>query len=248
MWSLRHSPFTRPPALMSIARLLRNFPVVVLPALAALAACDPSSGTGPDDQDIAEVSGSYEMVMFRTWPMPYFDLRTQESVTHGVLELKTSSEFLLVESGRWGQEWTYGRFELEGDTVTLIESDGSENTYHYAAGVLAGEESVFIRPDADVPPEYRWTQYGLETCDGRIPSYIEPCDGSHVSGSSSIWLRDNGRYDLAETAIASTVRSYGDYELDGDAIVMSGMPEQRSTGSLRGDSLTLGGWIYLRIQ
>lgn len=220
----------------------------LLLALGVFVACDPTAGTRSEPDAFKEVSGTYVMHLYEGWPLPYYDFESQDQRSAGELELLASGEFILVESAAQQQIVTEGTFDVRGDSVALVRGAGRETVYHYTSGILQTKRSIFIRRGAEVPEEHRLVRYELATCDGRFPTYAEPCAESTVWSGSTIWLRGDGTYYLWEQSWGPPAQWMSRYELDGDEIVLASMPENRSRGHVRGDSLLLGGWVYVAAE
>lgn len=212
--------------------------------IVGLSGCDGPLSSDPH----ADLTGRYVLRLHKGWPLPYFDLRTQEVRVSGTLELKRGGRYEQIDDrAGLGELVIVGEFFPRGDRIALVSDEGMVESFSHEDGILISEGAVYIREGRDIPREYRWKRYDLLTCDGVSPSYMTPCPGTSIS-SSRIWLRDNGRYDLAETGVGATSRWQSMYGLNGEQILMQNMPEDRYVGTLRSDTLTLGTWIYHRID
>lgn len=205
-----------------------------------LAGCDTVE---PDPA--SHLRGTYVLRMFQGYPLPYHDLRTQLSRRGGVLRLGSGDRYEKVDSAFSWDAVTTGTFLLRQDKVALVSDAGDVESYEVVDGILKSPGAIYIREGREIPPEYSWRLYRLETCDGVAPTTLDGCGGKPVY-SSLIWLTDSHRYYLADSGPGATTRRSGSYAVTGEEILMPGMPEERYVGTLRGDSLMLGTWLYLR--
>lgn len=202
--------------------------------------------TQPDP--FAELRGTYVLKMVEGWPLPYFDYRTQFQRTGGTLELKRGGRYEKNDdAGRLMSYVSTGDYRLQDGRLTLVSDSGHEASYTYSDGTIISERAVYLREGRDIPPEYRWRLYDLHRCGGKVPSLVVPCAGTSVRGST-LWLRDNGEYHIADEGVAATLRMTGAYEITGDEIVMPGAWDNRHIGTLRNDTIELSTWVYVRAE
>lgn len=238
--------FPHPSGIIRIRKLDRRansvWPTLTLPllVLSFLAGCDIVE---PDPA--SHLRGTYVLRMFQGYPLPYFDYRTQESRLGGFLHLGTRDRYEKVDSAGYGELVTTGTFLLRQDKVALVSNAGDVESYEVADGILKSPGAVYVREGREIPPEYTWRLYRLGTCDGLAPTTVDGCGGKPVY-ASLIWLTDSHRYYLADSGPGATTRRSGSYAMTGEEILMPGMPAERYVGTLRGDSLMLGTWLYLR--
>lgn len=212
--------------------------------LSGLGACG-DLGTDPH----ADLVGEYTLLIYRSVPLPYSDDRTMELVRSATLRLQHGRRYeMRVESHSLG--WITGTYAVRGDTVVLTSRVGTAERYHHRNETLEGEGSVFVRAGVEIPPEYQYVRYELQTCDGHPVSYMTPCyrRGEYFVYRSTIWLWRSGRYDVADSSVGGTDRDGGSYHLSGDSVTLSRMRSARRSGILRNDTLTLGTFVHLRSQ
>lgn len=212
----------------------------VLLVLSFLAGCDTVE---PDPA--SHLRGTYVLRMFQGYPLPYFDLETRVSRRGGALHLNRGDRYEKVDSAFSWEAVTTGTFLLRQDKVALVSDAGDVESYEVSDGILKSAGEIYVRERREIPPEYTWRVFRLETCDGQAPTIVEGCGGKPVY-SSIIWLMDSHDYYLADSGPGATTRRSGFYAMTGEEILMPGMPEERYVGTLRGDSLMLGTWLYLR--
>jgi hypothetical protein len=214
-----------------------------------MAACeDPPSGPGADDG----LSGAYQMKVYRGYPLPYFDFRTQEQVRSSTLHLDGEGAFVEVMDNGIYIDSLQGTYTRAADGVVLHEASGGERVLSQQSGVLRGgtalAEVAYVRQGHTVPAEYRLRAFTLRSCGGHTPTALDPCRGpGYDIYSSMAWLSDAGRFYRSDAGVGATVRASGTYTLAApDSVVFSAAERGWSTrGALRADSLKTGTFVYV---
>ena len=197
----------------------------------------------PVDVDIdPELVGTYHLLTYRGWPLPYFDVPFL--LQGGTLELLPNGRFIKSDSVFNTWEVVEGEYYPRG-WVALVDTHGATLSFEAYNGFLRHRDLLYMKEGRERLPEHRWRKFRLVSCDDVVPNSTSvPCPGSGGLYSSMIWLRDNLRIDFSDYFPGATFRGDGRYQLDGETLAVQGLDARRAAGTLRDGVLTFGGWVY----
>ena len=107
--------------------------IALVSVVVAFAACDDPVQMGVDE----DLVGTYDLITYRGWPIPYSQSNDAFYHRGGTLELRRSGRFIKTELIT-GVTWTiHGDYFPRGERVALVQDDGVTYTFSRPrAGVL----------------------------------------------------------------------------------------------------------------
>lgn len=222
-------------------RRSRWFPRAIVGILVLATAACGSDATEPT----LPVAGSYILRQYKTLPLPFYEYDTQERLESEKLQLLDDGTYELTwrisnERNDWSSRT--GIYLVRGERIAFVGDDGEAFWLDFSGGALTGNQRMYFREDLEVPPRYRWNIYRILRCGDMTPDWTFRCP------STRLWLLENGEYRAEDNVRGATLRGSGSYILQGEVIELTGRPADRSAGTLRNDTLTLGTFLYQRLE